>query len=181
MTSQDHAPSDDGGDQCAPSAPLADLISRVGAATGADRTIDAEIALAVDGYFLDGEDPWGRPKYCYNDGSGQVSPGQGHDMLVRRYTGSLDECVALANRAFGASGAFWKLRLDFPVSGNCDNAYVHVWAYPKWEAVSGEAPTPALALCIAILKARSQDGTSGRIVPAREESKSPLAQSETSS
>ena len=72
--------------------------------------MDLAIALAVDGFFIDGEDHRGRPKYCYRDETGQVSPGQGHDMLVRHYTASIDAALALVERVL--PGCEWSVGRD---------------------------------------------------------------------
>lgn len=132
----------------APSA-LVDLLARVEAAERPDREIDCALALAIDGFFLDGEDPWGRPRYCYRDAEGQVCPGHGHDMLVRRYTASLDEALALCARVL--PGWFVGLQQNRHHNKPTDwTAYVERSTKNEHEAT---AKTPALAILAAMLKA----------------------------
>lgn len=128
---------------------LSELIARVEAATEGSRELDALIAVAVDGFFIDGEDPWGRPKYCYLDEDGaQISPGQGHDMLVRRYTTSVDAALALIERVL--RGAVWRVGFD-PDDGSIRAEIVG--AAPDCVRSTANHDSPALALCAAALRA----------------------------
>lgn len=135
------------------------LLERVEKAVGPDREIDCAVAVAVDGYFVQGADPWGRPKYCYRDAEGIVSPGQGHDMLVRRYSASVDDDLALAERVLPgwecgvwAQTAEWRKR---------PKTWIGVLHDPRgWAGETrSELATPALALLAAIIRAKqAEDG-----------------------
>lgn len=132
---------------------LSSLLERVKAASGPDRELDCAIAIAVDGFFIDGADYKGRPKYCYLDERGQNSPGQGHDMLVRCYTASLDAALALVERAKPA----WAGLIHLSIAGSgqaaieardpCDDRTVQEFGH-----------TPALALLAALLSALIAQG-----------------------
>jgi len=130
---------------------LSNLIEKLQAATGPDRELDCEIAVALDGYF---EVPprFGRVAvdYACTRGGETMLPGQGGDQLVPHYTASLDAVVELAERLFGHAAT-----LDITI--NIGAAY-HSCAFFPFELdepfVAENARTPAIAACIAILKAK---------------------------
>lgn len=92
-------------------ADLSELLERVKAATGPDRELDCEIAIAVDGYFtLPPRWDGGPIGYGYVDADGTlIHPGHGGDQLVKRYTASIDAALALVERCLPE---WWWLRED---------------------------------------------------------------------
>lgn len=121
------------------------LCERVEGLACADREVDAEIAVAVLGYFVvqqryEGE----HPRYAYRDSDGNlVLPGQAGDMLVREFTGSIDAALTLV-----PEGQVWNLQTDYGLPGRA-----RVWDGVRNYEADGD--TPAIALCAAALKARA--------------------------
>lgn len=124
---------------------LLELAARCEAAAGADRELDAAIAVAALGFF-EIEPKWegGPVGYGYIDADGcPVHPGHGGDQLVKEFTASLDAAMELA-KDFGGQVTFFK----------DGTAKAFLWQpYPM--AVEAKAATPALALTAAALKARA--------------------------
>jgi hypothetical protein len=112
-----------------------DIIERLEKASGPDRELDAQIAAQL----------------C--DGSVNVEgrywkPGVRGFCIAPRYTASIDAAMTLAE-GFGGEVTFFK----------DGTAKAFVWQpYPM--AVEGKGPTPALALCIAALKAHKEGAIS---------------------
>lgn len=72
---------------------------------------------------------------------------------VARYTTSLDAALALAERVLPGS-------LTWRTESGGTSFTAAFWDDPEYEPVgAGRAPTPALALCIAILRARADLNT----------------------
>lgn len=122
-----------------------ELIARLEAATGPDRELDAAIALAV-GYttYPDG----------YGDGNEWIDPQGNHlPRAVRmgaqppKFTASIDAALTLV-----PDGCLWGAG-DEDCTGR-----PWAWCLPpgrSWDdADNSYAATPALAICIAVLKAR---------------------------
>jgi hypothetical protein len=129
---------------------LSAIIERLERAAGPDRELDGDIALAIDlvpahherepkassiydgGHF---HHVWSaeRPNEYDQEGRGYTAPA---------YTASLDAAMTLAE-GFGGQVTFFK----------DGTAKAFLWQpYPL--AVEGKAASPAIALCIAALKAR---------------------------
>ncbi len=135
---------------------LSDLLLRVEGATGADRALDAAIEHATR--FHRGLQLGLKPEHIAvwrHVGNGEVES-QGTRYASPAYTGSLDAALALVtrvlpgwqvtlgqHRAPGKRGDLWKASLTSPQGGGMD---------------TGWAPTPALALLAAMLKALQQEG-----------------------
>lgn len=134
---------------------MTDLIKRLEEAEAGSRELDCEIAVLLDGFFTLPPMWEGGPiGYGYTDKSGaRVSPGHGGDLLVRCYTTSLDAALALAERVLPQG---WTVEIKAGARP-FNRAIVH----PKYtmENKQDRCPmglskgSPALALCIAILKA----------------------------
>lgn len=112
---------------------MTDLLSRLSAATGPSRELDAEIALA-NGWRHDhamayGGEFWQNP-------TGQICP------QPPRYTESIDAALTLVPERAG-----WKLASWFKDGYAAD---VHL---PNGVITRGEGTTPAIALVIACLRA----------------------------
>jgi len=133
---------------------LAELIERLEKADGPDRGLDSEVEVAT-----------GQAKY--RDGKGRACYHDGRRDRVPHYTASIDAAVALAERVLPG----WKWHLtDYPSAMICrdwDDDYAPVffsydrklWRPPARTPFHKASPpfpkpaTPAIALCIAILKA----------------------------
>jgi hypothetical protein len=112
------------------------LIERLEAATGPDRELDLDLALAVGLLTSPLERGcWVDPGECIDGGK----EADGTTFVALAYTASIDAALALV-----PEGAIWMVSTEEPgpyaaiEGGYC--AYM--------------APTPALAICIAALKAR---------------------------
>jgi len=92
----------------------ADLIEKLEKLEGPDREADCQIGVAVDGFVTE-ERPYKGVIYCRLDPDGTFTcPGQGADMLVPRYTASLDAAVALVERVLpGCDICLQDIRADF--------------------------------------------------------------------
>lgn len=153
-----------GADTEAERAALAGLLARVEAAEEPDRYIDCWLACALDGFFPvpkqwpvglhDNAMTW-RMDFCRYEGGGLVSPGYGGDQMVRRYSASLDAALALCELALPG----WRWIIDS--NGRRDGvdlgkplASVFTDQYdPDAPFHDAAAPSPALALLAAMLKA----------------------------
>lgn len=132
---------------------LMELASRVEAREGPDRELDALIGVAVAGYFL-GEPryPGAERRYGYVDKEGcRVEPGNGAaDRLIPLYTASLDAAMTLVPGELRTAmvqkpDTTWGCALLALASDNRE--------FPE-----STAPTPALALTAAALRARAHQG-----------------------
>lgn len=110
-----------------------DLITRLSKLEGADRESDAEIdrafGLHVDVYDLSG--PWTR------------YPAPDHYRETSRYTASVDAAIALAEKALPGWG--W-------LTQNCGSPTALM--VKDDDIYEVQAANPAIALCIAILRAK---------------------------
>jgi len=139
---------------------------------GASRENECSLAVTADGFFVSGEDGWGRPKYARRDPEtgGVIEPGQAHDMLVPRYLHSLDAALAFVERAApnlsvenlgemspdcGPLAGHWlaqlRPRVPRPRMTGAITPENLLSVLDGFEPVS--APTPALALILATLHA----------------------------
>lgn len=119
-------------------------------ASGADRELDALIAVAVNAGSVPGarkemsDDPAVRRQgYVrhYFDGAKSLQES-------RRYTASLDAAMTLVPKGFG-----W--RLWMPAEDSSERPRITIWGPGRTYAPHDtEAATPALALCSASLRAR---------------------------
>jgi hypothetical protein len=120
---------------------MADLLAlaeRCEEATGPDREIDCSIAVAALGFFKDDDG-----KYAFTDAEGVThQSGQADDMLVRRFTASLDAAMTLAGDVFG-------IELSQRNDGGWNCALSN-----SQEDGEGTGRTMALAICAAALRAR---------------------------
>lgn len=123
---------------------MRDLIARLEAAQGPDRELDGEIAVAVQG----GEIVWKQANYTM-----EMYPSHRY-ASTNHYGGFANEHVPLFTASIDAAltlvpdGWSWSL---YDVIGKPES--VRMWRHPM--DVLTSAATPALALCIAALKARS--------------------------
>jgi len=122
---------------------MRDLIVRLEAATGPDRELDGAVWCAAYGYHDLG---W--------DGAGQryEAPATGMGMLhqyardIRPYTASLDAALTLV-----PEGSSWSVGNNSGAIVVCNGGI----SSGAWGYVDGsDAKSPALALCIAALRAR---------------------------
>ena len=110
---------------------MTDLLSRLSAATGPSRELDAEIALA-NGWT---HNIYDRP--TFKDPSGQPHA------LPPRYTESIDAALTLM-----PEGCTWEITTGFEA---------RVWPNKTaWPSCGGAESTPAIALVIAIHKAKEE-------------------------
>lgn len=119
------------------------LIERLEVASEGSRELDALIyCSAFDGYTYH---PAARAYGAHVLHRSGVRTGLS---AIGEYTTSLDAALALAGRVLPE--ATWRVEKD-------DRGfYAALWSDPDYEPDGcGRAPTPALALCIAILKART--------------------------
>lgn len=123
---------------------LADLLSRVRAATGRDRKIDAAI------FAMAGIDEAHCLSWCSMDGRTDIT----RDMYVSAwapcYTTSVDACIKLAERVL--PGWIWKLDSGSPAMAEPPFAYVAIDA-PRDVTGRSLGATPALAMLAAIIVA----------------------------
>lgn len=144
---------------------LSELLAKLEAAEGPSRELDADIAVEIVGFFRAPakyeQDDF---DYCYKDKDGTViCPGHGGDQLVPLYTASLDAIAALVEASLPPLKHFsdqpsegWKFgvyRLVLPGSWTA-------WIRKHGEdGVDAKARTPALALCIALVKAKQAEAS----------------------
>lgn len=118
-----------------------DLIARLEAATGPDRELDAAIQMAVGGRIRsDGVPVW-----------------DGHFIGVGAYTSDVNAAMKLVPPDCWQEikGPRKYLNIPHPVP-NVWSAYIAKWNHEG--DVMGWGATPALAICIASLKARNHAG-----------------------
>lgn len=124
---------------------MSDLIKRVEAASGPDREIDRDIALAV----CRGAKPIDQDvRISVWDGNGRTK------LTVKPYTASLDAALLLV-----PTECRFNLNKRPFADGRADGYHAQVW-YSRYYETADDMPnawaaTPALALCAASLKARS--------------------------
>ena len=129
-------------------APLDDLLARLESATEGDRELDCEIAVAV----LDGEIEWKQANYTMEMypvrryASTMHIGGIGGDP-VERYTTSIDAAMTLMPEGW------WVQYLGQRIKGWAVRIEAQGISIPSSTAPL-RAATPALALCIAALRAR---------------------------
>jgi len=138
-------------------ADLLDLIARLERAEGPDRELDCQIAVAVDGFYeLPPKWEGGPVGYGYTDAEGTpIHPGHGGDQLVRRYTSSIDAAVSLAERVLPGFGISIETH---PVYG--DWWYASVFGRIPMTIANAHKQTGPLAICLAVLRALDQKGSS---------------------
>ena len=138
------------------------LIERLEKATGPDRELDADIARAIGWSQIEGDevghwDTWSIPSVWVGTGQDRwLSPdGQKFDFMPHTFTASVDEALSLV-----PEGAVWHLMTD---CGNLNRTKVGPQGNPRASIyraderslfIQADAATPALALCIACLRAR---------------------------
>jgi len=135
-----------------PSAQTGELIARLEAAEVGSREMDAEIGILLDGLFVCKPRYEGQSiAYGYIDSDGaRVEPGHGGYQLVHRFTTSLDAALALAERVL-PSGE-WMVIVN-PNHGDGGFSYAGLETTDTKINVAHPGKVPALALCIAILRA----------------------------
>lgn len=111
-----------------------ELIAALAKATGPSQELDAEIALAIN--------PGGRVR----PNSRALETADGYTHLVQYYTASIDAALALAPEGYAVQGGRY----------HDGRGWWHIYEQPEGatRAWAGNGATPALALCIAALKAR---------------------------
>ena len=140
---------------------LTNLIERVEAATGADRKIDAAICAALR-IIPESERQPELAGDIEADGAAVVVWHKAGSVRMLKYsppdyTASLDAAIALVEKVLPDHG--WFLRRDDTDANGRRAAPIYNAAllYPdalRVIAASGQRPTPALALCLALLKAK---------------------------
>ena len=127
------------------------LVERIEAATGLDRELDAAIAAALR---IGTEHDWARnyPKWeGRSDGRVHLEK-HGPSFAAPTYTASIDAAMTLVPEG-------WSVDLSLP--GPFDGMpYAKLMSlernpYGLGESIKGKAPTPALAICAAALRARA--------------------------
>ena len=124
------------------------LTEKLEAATGPDRELDAHIWCHLHGKKYKGHWP------AYNSDATQVeyteppkrtrlvTMGIASRPHAERFTGSIDAAMTLVEDD-------WEWKLDNDTSGECAPFKFEMGLH-----IYGEAPTPALAICIAAIKAK---------------------------
>lgn len=131
-----------------PSGDLSALIAKLEAAATGSRALDGDVAWVFHPKL------WGRR----NPVNGQhqwMTEIDGKPRVLPRYTTSIDAALALAERVLPGWGFFLRKDRD-----GCNCGLV----YPDASFVTpgcGSSPTPALALCAAILKAHASRTVEG--------------------
>lgn len=141
---------------------LGALLARIENAEGPDRELDGMIALDLAGAarFRNWyDDPETKLKHAWHVlwklGEG---PEDGWEPLPN-YTASIDAAVALVEKALPGSGYGCSLR--WPEIKRCPSEAAHGWVHHGDDTHEGDATTPALALCAALLRAvLADEGTS---------------------
>lgn len=124
----------------------ADLISRLEAAENGSRELDQEIALAL-GYTIKGIG-YLNERTCFAPDGGEIG-------RIPVYTGSLDAVLKLVPEGWTWSVLFRPMVDNPPYRGSvADGHFGYVMGMEKAHATA-VAKTPALALCIAALKAKA--------------------------
>lgn len=121
------------------------LLERLEDATGPDRELDALIALALDGAVgIVRASAEGRPNEPF-----LTQSADGEEDALEGYTASVDAALALVERVLPG----WRVAL------NSDPHRVPLWSAQlkksgdDWKLHGETAPIPALALCIAVVRA----------------------------
>jgi hypothetical protein len=142
---------------------LEELIAALEKADGPIRELDCAIAVAIDGYYEIAPKCEGGPigyGYVEDGGKRYVQPGQGGDQLVRSYTASIDAALGLLERVLPG----WRIEnlseWDAEILRDqgpwmCDLVERRLEFFDRKSAKCSHAPTAALALCIATLRALS--------------------------
>lgn len=125
-------------------ADMLELIARLEAAEGPDRAADREIGLRLDGWY----------ETVYSHGECLMVNGDRYpdhpESEYPSFTESLDAALALAERVLPG----WVWMVESHRDGRATAWLSEFNAYGEGEQVLGNSP--ALALCIAILKAKAQ-------------------------
>jgi hypothetical protein len=116
---------------------LQSLLSRVEAATGSDRGIDLEVARALVPNVV-------VLRHDYDSGINR-------QFTYWKYTASVDDCIALADRVLPNVSA---LLSSGPQGAVCSIFQLPLGMAEKLYSTSGVRPTPALAYLEAILAAK---------------------------
>ncbi len=146
---------------------LADLIARVEAATRPDREADRQLARMIGWHRVEPrftrnrKGGWIKPEdfICLeSDGSPRLDSIHGTDIWpdVPCFTASLDAALGLAERVL--PGALYELKALPHRLGHGASLWSDDPAAERMLA-RADAPTPALALCLAILRAKAGDGS----------------------
>lgn len=127
------------------------LIARIEAATEGSRELDCVIAVASGEFFIKGE-ICGEPAYCYIDSDEVLHmPGNGGGAaMVPNYSESVDAALTLVPEG-------WSHGYRLTTANDDLGSLVEAWVRTKgrmWHGVTHS--TPALALCAAALRARSE-------------------------
>lgn len=142
------------------------LAERLDGLSGPDRATDCELAVALDGFWYDDGAIYARAGYCHEVDGVICTPGQAPDMLVPKYTYSLDAAVALVERVLPG----WFLTLDRYVmddfadmdegmlSEACADHRWRVWLKRGGKKGFSLGPTPPLALLRALVAAKMEEG-----------------------
>lgn len=139
-----NAPIDPQGQSSAAPAPISDLISRLEKATGPDGELDGDIAVTMGLYAK-------RPVVC----------------TPPAYTASIDAALTLV-----PEGWWWGVTkgaddIGLPVDQSPENFSAGCWPEPGSFQKRYWAKTPAIALCIAALKARTLSDDALRVAAER--------------
>lgn len=134
---------------------LQDIIARLEAATGPDRELDRDICLLVGPYR---SDLW--EKHPDHSNLLRTKDATANDWVVAwNYTGSLDAALTLVpeNHRWTISSE------EFDGGGDpiLPSAFVGLFGADYSPDQFNVAKTPAIALCIAIMKARSRTDAKG--------------------
>ena len=135
---------------------LSSLLARIESATGPDREIDAALWLAC---FEPGCVAFDDIKFHTEHYDNYISrtfvscdlgdlPVDQFDPPLLYYTASLDAAIALCERVLPG----WSWTVDSGYAANHQKSHAEAWTGD--DEGSGDAATPALALCAAIIKAR---------------------------
>lgn len=132
---------------------LEELIAALEKAEGFDRELDLQIGLLVDGWklgYLSKDFVWseGLGTSFVKDHEGNINSAHPGGMYPS-YTESLDEAVALVNRVLPATTMNVRIASD-------GSAHVQIFSHPEHRGLDprGQHVTPAIALCIAVLRAK---------------------------
>jgi len=134
---------------------MSDLIERLEKATGPDRELDAEICRAV-GHSVETDRHFAEPLYA-------TSSARGAWFKVPRYTGDISDAATLLKEGAAVELCWWPGEparavvietawREFGDRRNPQMAWVHSRADGD-RRIEAIAATPAIALCIARLKA----------------------------
>jgi hypothetical protein len=128
---------------------LATLIAKLEAAEAGSRELDAEIVMALRGKIPDAistPNLYPNTLLYRND---EIAPGALEWVNVPGYTASIDAALTLV-----PEGWVWKCQDKPAVACVADSK----WAQKEIYQLKGISSTPALALCIAALRARATAG-----------------------